>query len=98
MPEIDAINAKLAKLADGETIRFLNINGKLADRSGKLHQGMMSPDNLDPTAKTFQIWADALPPILTSLLGPRAAEHTHVDGRHLRSVIIVRHTEIFGAE
>jgi lysophospholipase L1-like esterase len=72
MPEIDALNAKLVRLADGTNIRFLNINDKLADNSGKLNEGMMNADKLHPTAKTYQIWADALEPILISLLGPRA--------------------------
>ena len=34
MPEIDRINANLAKLADGKRVRFLNINDRLADRTG----------------------------------------------------------------
>jgi lysophospholipase L1-like esterase len=71
-PEIDTINAKLMKLADGKTIRFLTINDKLADHSGKLYEGMMNADKLHPTAKAYQTWADALEPILISLLGPRA--------------------------
>ena len=32
MPVIDRINANLAALADGKKIRYLNVNGKLADR------------------------------------------------------------------
>jgi lysophospholipase L1-like esterase len=71
-PEIDTINAKLMKLADGKTIRFLTINDKLADHSGKLYEGMMNADKLHPTVKAYQTWADALEPILISLLGPRA--------------------------
>jgi hypothetical protein len=30
-------------------------------------------DALHPTVKGYQIWADALEPVLTELLGPRAA-------------------------
>jgi lysophospholipase L1-like esterase len=71
-PEIDTINAKLMKLADGKTIRFLTINDKLADHSGKLYEGMMNADKLHPTVKAYQTWAVALEPILISLLGPRA--------------------------
>lgn len=75
MPMIDRINGDLAKLADGQKIRYLNINGKLADRDGKLFDGMMNAkDKLHPTVKGYQVWADALKPMLTELLGPRAAE------------------------
>jgi Gylcosyl hydrolase family 115 C-terminal domain len=47
---------------------------KLADRNGRLLDGMMNAkDQLHPTVKAYQIWADALKPILTELLGPPAA-------------------------
>ena len=72
MPEIDAINANLAKLADGRSVRFLNVNDKLADAQGTLFEGMAG-DKLHPTLKGYQVWADGLTPILTELLGPRAS-------------------------
>jgi lysophospholipase L1-like esterase len=74
VPIIDKINRNLAQLADGKKIRYLNINDKLADRDGKLFDGMMNAnDKLHPTAKAYQIWADALRPVFTELLGPPAA-------------------------
>ena len=72
LPEIEAINANLAKLADGKSVRFLNVNDKLADANGTLFEGM-SADKLHPTLKGYQVWADGLTPILTALLGPRAS-------------------------
>jgi lysophospholipase L1-like esterase len=75
LPEIDAINANLAKLADGHHVRYLNVNSKLADSEGKLHDGMMNArDKLHPQLDGYQVWADALKPILTELLGPPAKE------------------------
>jgi (4-O-methyl)-D-glucuronate---lignin esterase len=71
MPEINRINANLTRFADGKTIRYLNINDKLADRDGNLFDGMMV-DKLHPTLKGYQVWADALKPLLTELLGPQA--------------------------
>jgi lysophospholipase L1-like esterase len=68
MPEIDAINANLAKMADGRKIRYLNINARLTD--GTLN----AADKLHPTLVGYQVWADALKPILEELLGPRATE------------------------
>lgn len=75
MPEIDRINANLANLADGRTVRYLNINGKLAGPNGKLYEGMMNAsDQLHPTVNGYQAWADALKPVLRELLGPLAKE------------------------
>ena len=41
MPTINRINAQLRVLADGKTVRYLNVNDKLADKDGKLFDGMM---------------------------------------------------------
>jgi lysophospholipase L1-like esterase len=75
MPEINRINAGLAKITGGGKIRYLNINDRLADADGKLYYGMMNDrDRLHPTLKGYQVWAEALRPVLTELLGPPAAE------------------------
>jgi lysophospholipase L1-like esterase len=74
MPVIDRINVNLSKLADGGKVRYLNINDKFAGADGRLLDGMMdAKDKLHPTAKAYQVWADALRPVLTELLGPPAA-------------------------
>jgi lysophospholipase L1-like esterase len=73
MTSINKINENIAKLADGKTIRYLNINDKLADKDGKLFEGM-SGDRLHLSLKGYQVWADALKPVLTELLGPPAKE------------------------
>lgn len=71
MPLISRINERLARLADGRTVRFLNLNDRLADKDGKLFEGM-TVDGLHLSEKGYQIWADALKPLLTELLGPPA--------------------------
>lgn len=68
------VNAGLAKLADGTGVRYLEINSKLTDGQGKLLDGMMNRDKLHPAVPAYQIWADALKPLLTELLGPPGAE------------------------
>jgi lysophospholipase L1-like esterase len=74
MPEIDQVNVNLARLADGRNVRYLNVNDKLADKHGRLFAGMMNErDKLHPTLQGYQVWADALKPILTELLGPPAS-------------------------
>jgi lysophospholipase L1-like esterase len=71
MPTIKRINEKLAALADGTRVRFLNINDHLADATGTLVEGMMNErDKLHPTIKGYQVWADALKPMFRELLGP----------------------------
>ncbi len=75
VPTIDRINDNLAKLADGKTVRYLNINDRLADAHGVLFEGM-TLDKLHPDLKGYQVWADALKPVFTELLGPPAATDT----------------------
>ena len=72
IPEINRINANLAGFANGRSIRYLNINDKLADSTGKLIDGM-TVDGLHLSLEGYQIWADALKPIFAELLGPPSA-------------------------
>jgi hypothetical protein len=74
MPIINSINQQIAKFGDGKRIRYLNINDKLADKDGKLFEGMTVSDGLHLDLKAYQVWADALKPIFTELLGPPAKE------------------------
>ena len=71
MPTIDRINAGISQLADGKKTRYLGINDKLADRDGKLFEGI-TVDGLHLSVKGYQVWADALKPILLEILGPPA--------------------------
>jgi cephalosporin-C deacetylase len=71
IPTINRINAKLEKLVDGDKVRFLNVNDKLADADGNLFEGM-AHDKLHLTVQGYQVWADGLKPILTEILGPPA--------------------------
>jgi lysophospholipase L1-like esterase len=78
MPIINEINKRIAKLGDGKKgkkrIRYLNINDKLADKDGRLLEGMVIKDGLHLDLKGYQVWADALKPVFTELLGPPAKE------------------------
>ena len=71
-PDIVRINKRIARLADGRAVRYVDVNGALADRDGVLHDGM-TVDKLHLTVKGYQIWADALRPIFMEILGPPAA-------------------------
>ena len=76
IPVIRRANREIAELADGKKIRLLDINSNLADENGKFFEGMVNTDKLHPTVKTYQVWADALKPILTEMLGsPAPTDH-----------------------
>jgi len=75
MPTINRINEKLAQLADGKTVRWLNLNRQLADADGRLFAGV-TLDGVHPSLKGYEIWAEALQPLLMALLGPPAATDT----------------------
>jgi lysophospholipase L1-like esterase len=73
VPLINEVNRRIAGLADGKRIRFVDINRKLADADGMFFPGMVNADKLHPTVKAYQVWADALKPIFREILGPPAA-------------------------
>jgi lysophospholipase L1-like esterase len=78
MPEIARLNQALARLANGKSVIFLDVTRRLADSDGRLLPGMMNGDGLHPTVKGYQVWADALRPLLTRALGPRGrSDHAH---------------------
>ena len=72
MPIVRAANREIAKLADGKAVRYINIDSQLADEAGNLRPGMAN-DGLHLTPKAYQIWADALKPVFTEILGPPAS-------------------------
>jgi beta-glucosidase len=67
MEIINAANVELAKLDDGNSVRFLNINEKFLGADGKIPADVM-PDQLHPNEKGYQIWADAMHPLLTEMM------------------------------
>jgi lysophospholipase L1-like esterase len=71
MPVINSANRQIARLA-GKAIRYINIQEQLAFPDGHLREGM-ADDGLHLTPKAYQVWADALKPLFTELLGPPAS-------------------------
>jgi lysophospholipase L1-like esterase len=57
----------LAKLDDGEKTRFLDIGSRFLNDDGSLPRPIMR-DFLHPTAAGYQIWADAMAPLLDDML------------------------------
>ena len=56
---IKEINGKLAKLADNKQVFYMDIGSKFLTADGTLTTEIM-PDGLHPSAKGYQIWADAM--------------------------------------
>jgi len=64
---IREVNRGLAQLDDGNKTRFLDIGDKFLDGNGNLPADVM-PDALHPNVKGYQIWADAIQPLLDEMM------------------------------
>lgn len=67
MAVIAAVNADLAKLDDGKTVRFLDINAQFLGNDRTIPNPIM-PDQLHPNAAGYQLWADAMQPLLKEMM------------------------------
>jgi lysophospholipase L1-like esterase len=70
MPLISRINQGLSRLADGKKILYLDVNGRLADKKGKLFDSI-TQDQVHLTLKGYRTWAEGLKPVLAGLLGKK---------------------------
>jgi len=65
--KIKTVNHELCALDDGNKTRFLDIGNKFLDPDGMLSPEVM-PDSVHPSAKGYEIWADATAPLLNEML------------------------------
>ncbi len=65
--EIAEINATIAKLADGKTVRYLDLGPRFLDAAGVLPREFM-PDFLHPGELGYEMWADAIKAPLAAML------------------------------
>jgi len=64
---IKEINAQLARLADNKQVFYMDIGDKFLTADGTLTTEIMA-DGLHPTAKGYQVWADAILPTVKNLM------------------------------
>jgi lysophospholipase L1-like esterase len=65
--QVALVNTVIAKLEDGQYVKFLDIGSRFLEADGTLPKSIM-PDLLHPNAKGYQIWADAIEPTLAAML------------------------------
>jgi lysophospholipase L1-like esterase len=66
--KIKKVNDQIVTLDDKKNVRFLDIGPKLANPDGSLSKEI-APDFLHLSEKGYQIWAEAMDPLLRQLLG-----------------------------
>ena len=67
-PVNSKVNPLIAKLADDKDVFFLDIGPKFFDQDGTLPKDIM-PDFLHPNAKGYEMWAEAMEPMVKKLMG-----------------------------
>jgi beta-glucosidase len=64
---VEEINKLIAPFADGEKTRYLDISKSFLDAEGNIPADVM-PDKLHPNAKGYDIWYEAMSPVLAEML------------------------------
>lgn len=67
---IRQINALIANLDDGESVRFMDIGDRFLEPDGSISMEVMA-DGLHPTTRGYEIWANAVMPTFREMLGAR---------------------------
>jgi lysophospholipase L1-like esterase len=65
--KIDEVNRRIASLADGKSVVYLNINRSFLSENGELSVEVM-PDLLHLSEKGYEIWGRAMQPVLQAML------------------------------
>jgi lysophospholipase L1-like esterase len=67
--KVKAINDVISKLDDGTHVTYLDIGDKLLRPDGAMDPAIL-PDGVHPSPKGYQIWADAVQPIIDKYCPP----------------------------
>jgi lysophospholipase L1-like esterase len=66
--KIAQINGIIKELDDGKRVRFLDIGRRFLEEDGSLPKNVM-PDLLHLSASGYEIWGDAMGPLLVEMMG-----------------------------
>jgi lysophospholipase L1-like esterase len=62
------VNKIISKLDDHQHVFYMDIGSKFLDDKGEFLEGAFLPDKLHPQEKGYEIWGDAVKPVLDSFL------------------------------
>jgi lysophospholipase L1-like esterase len=65
--KVAAVNSLIKNLDDGQRVTFIDISAQLTGPGDIISSDMM-PDFVHPTAKGYQIWADAIQPVINKYI------------------------------
>ena len=65
--QIEEINGIISRLDDGKKTRYLDLTAKFTDANGEIPKDIM-PDGLHPNTKGYEIWAEAMQPLLSQMM------------------------------
>jgi lysophospholipase L1-like esterase len=71
--EIAKINARIARLNDGESVIIRDIGARFLDKDGTIDKELLF-DGVHPTARGYEIWAKAIESDVVNLLGEKAPQ------------------------
>jgi lysophospholipase L1-like esterase len=66
--EVAAVNARIAGLADGDRVRYLDLGPSVTLPNGSIAPNFLPPDDLHPDARGYRLMAAAIAPTLVSML------------------------------
>jgi lysophospholipase L1-like esterase len=67
--KVEAVNKIISQYGDGKNVIYLDFGDKFLQPDGTLTADIM-PDFLHPSAKGYEIWADAIQPIIDKYVQP----------------------------
>ncbi len=70
--KIKRINQIISRLGDGNKVVYLDFGNKFLQPNGTMNRDLM-PDTLHPSAKGYEVWADAIRPEIVKVFGSVAA-------------------------
>jgi len=73
--KVTAVNSQISSLDDRDRVTYVDIGPKLIESDGTISSSMM-PDFLHPAAQGYQIWSDAIQPIIDKYLIAQPASQT----------------------